>query len=287
MKFSVKNGTATYNGTGQNGGAKIEVSEPKNAVVKYGSSAGACTLSRAPGYVNAGTYTLYYKITAENYKTETGTLTVKIEKAEGSCGNAYSNVTTYDGREHELVVPASSSTGTVYYKLGTNGSYSTSIPVRKNASTYRVYYYSKGDANHLDSDEKLIDVTIGKAKVNGVFSATSFTYNGKHQYPDVQVNTAALLADNEYLVVEIQNPSDNSWSYCADTSYVNPSYSHSNPFKWIVKKDENVSLTCFKNCERGTYTRKYRFYVSTNTPNVGGTNQNYEINEVTYTMTIK
>ena len=40
--------------------------------------------------------------------------------------------------------------GTIWYRLGTDGEWSTIVPKRMNADSYTVYWYVKGDSNHSD-----------------------------------------------------------------------------------------------------------------------------------------
>lgn len=92
------------------------------ATIKYGTSSDACTQD-ALSYTDAGTYTIYYKVTAPNYLDKTGSATVTINKAalatltlqkdaSGSAGLTYNgsvqsptivSVTSENG----LTVPAS------------------------------------------------------------------------------------------------------------------------------------------------------------------------------------
>ena len=52
--------------------------------VRYGTSSGTYDLTEPPSFTNAGEHTVYYRVTADNYQTETGSYTVSIAKA--SCG---------------------------------------------------------------------------------------------------------------------------------------------------------------------------------------------------------
>ena len=64
-------------------GITIKVTDPlKGATVKYGTGKGIYDKTASPEYTEVGTYTVYYKITAEGYKTLTGKETIEIKKAE-------------------------------------------------------------------------------------------------------------------------------------------------------------------------------------------------------------
>ena len=76
---------------------------------------------------------------------------------------------TYDGNPKPLVTAGVCSTGTVEYKLGEDGTYSTSIPTAVDAGVYDVYYRVKGNEGYADIEE---DVTFGIIeKANCQFTA--------------------------------------------------------------------------------------------------------------------
>ena len=51
------------------------------ATIKYGTSSDSYTLTSSPTYTNAGTYTVYYQVSKDGYKTVTGSKQVVISKA--------------------------------------------------------------------------------------------------------------------------------------------------------------------------------------------------------------
>jgi uncharacterized repeat protein (TIGR02543 family) len=53
-------------------GITVNVTAPAGAVVKYGTAKGTYDLDESPTYKDAGDYTVYYQITADNYSTVTG-----------------------------------------------------------------------------------------------------------------------------------------------------------------------------------------------------------------------
>ncbi len=150
------------------------------ATIAY-SSDGTNYSSTKPTYRDVGTYTVYYKIEKEGYKTITGTEKVTIIKANGSVIAPTVKNLTYNGSAQALVNAGSTNTGTIQYKLN-NGTYSNSIPTATNAGTYTVYYKVIGDANHNDVSEKYVTVTINKAN-GSVIAPTvkTLTYNGSAQ----------------------------------------------------------------------------------------------------------
>ena len=138
-----------------------------------------------PTGTNAGTYTVYYYVAADgnHANSETRSLVVTIQKAKAQIETAASaRSLTYNGSNQVLINAATTKDGTIYYKVG-DGNYSTSLPVAKNAGTYTVSYYVKGDSNHTDSSVSMVSVTINKAKAQITSAPTNrnVTYTGTAQ----------------------------------------------------------------------------------------------------------
>ncbi len=183
MNVKVTNGSATYTGQKNSGNANIEVIEPtSNYTILYGTTEGDYSLNAIPGFIDVGVYTVYYKITADDYDTFKGELTITITKADVTLTEPTAKTLTYTGALQELINSGSTNDGTIKYKIG-SGDYSTSIPKETNAGTYTVYYKVDADSNHNDFSEKSISVTISKA--NSVYSTEpankTLTYNGLEQ----------------------------------------------------------------------------------------------------------
>lgn len=76
------------------------------------------------------------------------------------------NNRTYDGTTQDLVTAGTCANGTIKYREGTTGEYVETIPTKKDAGTYHVYYMSVGNAgydNYVAPDP--IIVTIAPAPV--------------------------------------------------------------------------------------------------------------------------
>lgn len=76
------------------------------------------------------------------------------------------NNRTYDGTTQNLVTAGVCEHGTVWYREGIEGDYATTIPTKKDAGTYHVYYKSVGDTGYdgLIVNDPII-VTIAPAPV--------------------------------------------------------------------------------------------------------------------------
>ena len=131
----------------------------------------------------AGTYT--FKATPDaNYcwkkstkeEAETRTFTWTIAKVETQYTPPVALTLEYNGNSQNLVSPGSTSHGTMKYRLGTSGEWTTSVPTAINAGNYKVYYYVDADANHEDTAVQYIDVTITR-KPSAKYSSENFTYN--------------------------------------------------------------------------------------------------------------
>lgn len=212
MTVSSTDGTATYDGNATDGGASVSVTDPSTGfTIKYGTTTGTYDLDSIPTYTDAGEYTVYYKVTADNYSDHTGSFKITISKAAGNISAPTANTLTYTGSEQELVTAGSSSTGTIQYKLGT-GEYGTGIPKATNAGTYTVYYRSVGDSNHNDVAESSLTVTIAKADQTAIdestVTVTDETISGKN---DGKIE--GLSTDYEY-----STDDGSTWTSCAATT---------------------------------------------------------------------
>ena len=69
---------------------------------------------------------------------------------------------TYNGKSQRLAMNGIAGGGTILYSID-NENWSSNIPSRTNAGTYKLYYMVQGDANHSDvSCEEPIEVSIAK-----------------------------------------------------------------------------------------------------------------------------
>ena len=118
----------------------------------------------------------------EEYATATGTVTVKVNKADPTFNapTAQENL-TYTGQEQALITAGSVTDygPTMQYSLTENGTYSQNIPTGTDAGTYNVWYRVFGDANHNDTKPASVAVRIGQKPltITGV-TAASKPYDG-------------------------------------------------------------------------------------------------------------
>ena len=164
---------STIAGTMKDDGKTVEGTfdwtDPSTKPDKAGDYQAEWTFTPAEGY--------------EEYATVTGTVTIKVNKADIptkaiTAPTAQENL-TYTGQEQALIIAGSvTDYGTMQY-MTEDGTYSQDIPTGTDAGTYNVWYRVIGDANHNDTAPASVPVSIGKKPLpppRG--TAASKTYDG-------------------------------------------------------------------------------------------------------------
>ena len=156
---------------------------------------------------NAGTATVTISDnTAGNYYIS-GTTTFTINKASGSVTTAPVNTNyTYNGTAR-AVASAGSGTGTMYYRLGASGSFSTTMPTMTNAGSNTLYYYAAASTNYEQSSTGSITVSVQKANISPTVSISNWTYGGTASNPSVAGNSGSGTVTYYY-----KSTSSSSWS---------------------------------------------------------------------------
>ena len=148
----------------------VNVSKPGDYSIAYGTTQGEYTLSTPPTYTEiTSAQTIYYKVTAPACGDYEGSGTVTISKGNPTytAPQAVSDL-KYNGSMQNLITAGSLEGGTMKYRLGTSGEYSSSIPQGDAAGTYAVYYaVYPTDTAHYNNLENLgpVNVTIAKADI--------------------------------------------------------------------------------------------------------------------------
>ncbi|MCI8404812.1 MAG: hypothetical protein HFE49_07925 [Clostridia bacterium] len=142
-------------------------------LINGGTTSSGCTMqykvnngswmSTVPSETNAGTYTVYYQVIGNDYYNNRsgGSISVKINPANPLVNAPTGQNLTYNGKAQNLVIAGSTTGGTLQYKLGSNGTYSTNIPTATAVGTYTVYYKVVGNSNYNSVGEKSVTATIG------------------------------------------------------------------------------------------------------------------------------
>jgi hypothetical protein len=169
-----------YNGTydASAHGITVALSDvAEGATVKYRTSdTGEYNLTENPTYTDAGTYTVYYQVTKENYATVTASSTVTIAKAAPTYTAPTALALTYTSSAQNLISAGTSEHGTFTYSTTQEGTYSATIPTGTNAGTYTVWYKFTGDNNHSDvAATEVTGVGINKATATISYATATMT----------------------------------------------------------------------------------------------------------------
>ncbi len=223
--------------TGVNGkphGVTVTVTDPAEGyTVKYGTAEGSYTLNASPTKSDAGTLTVYYQVTADNYATTTGSVTLtlvphthKMSYALGTGENANTIIATcanedgncyledykatltitapvgeivYDGKAHPATITDDNDiqgdVKVLYAEKGGDETYGEAVETEPvNAGTYKA-------SITLGSDEGAKTVSVEYEIKNAALTNVSvsqdgtLTYDGSAQTP--QVTTAATAVNSQ------------------------------------------------------------------------------------------
>lgn len=170
----------------------------------------------------------------------------------------------YDGTKKDLLGSmGTASGGTMKYRLGESGEFTTAIPMATNAGTYTVYYKAVGDETHSDSAVGNISATIAPKNIDTVTigAIANQPYTGNAITPDLTVTdgTANLEKGKDYTVS------------CTDTNAGNATLTINGTRNYtgtktanftIVAADQNPSFTTPKDLVKGGHMLDLRDLVS-------------------------
>ena len=202
----------------------------------------------------AGNYFVKATVAATaNYDGAEKTAEFKIARASAALTTTPQTVTdlVYTGGALDLVTAGVANGGTMQYKLGTDGTWSSDIPTATNAGEYTVYYKVLGDDSHNDFvSEEGITVTIAKA--NAQFTTEPIA-NANLTYSGSQLNlVVAGVVTNGTLEYKL---GDGDWSENIPTAVDVGNYkvfyrvvpTDSDNYNGIEQKDLNVSVVKAQN----------------------------------------
>jgi len=178
ISASASNKTLTYNGSAQSCGTVSVTTPSSGATVKYGTASGSYTSTSAISKTDAGTYTIYYQVTATNYTTKTGSFTCTVNKAanpislsatSGSINYNGTGTFTVSGAQGTLSVSSASSTIATASVSGT-----TVTMTGKQAGSTTITVTAAGNDNYL-SGSKTYSVTVNKINGTTTLGAASGT----------------------------------------------------------------------------------------------------------------
>lgn len=173
----------TYNGKPQE---IIIGAETKNGIPMF-SLDGKTFSSKRPTATDVGKYTIVCYIKGDENYADSDTIKVQssIKKSDPvvTPPKAVEDL-IYNSKSQVLITAGSTTGGTLQYKLGSSGTWGTTLPTAVNAGTYTVYYRVVGDDNYNSTAELSISATISKAfpeYVTEPTAKTNLTYNASQQ----------------------------------------------------------------------------------------------------------
>ena len=173
-----------YSGSAQ---ALLNAGSTSHGTIQYSSDNSTWGTSIPTG-TNATSYTSYWRLVGDgNHKdVSSKSLSTSIGKASGIAGVSSRSLSYTRGAQN--LVTVSGNTGTVHYRVGTSGSWTTTIPTATNAATYTIYYYVDASTNYngVGSSSSPNNVSTTIAKVTPVLSTspslrTGLNYTGSAQ----------------------------------------------------------------------------------------------------------
>lgn len=234
--------------------AKTPVAKAKfgTPTFSYGTTADGMFTDAVP--TAAGKYFVKATVAATaNYDGAEKIAEFKIAQAAATVTTAPQPVANlvYTGEELALITEGVGSGGTMQYKTGVDGTWSTELPKATNAGEYTIYYKVLGDDDHSDFvSEEGITVTIAKA--NAQFTTEPIA-NANLTYSGSQLNlVVAGVVTNGTLEYKL---GDGEWSENIPTAVDVGNYkafyrvvpTDSDNYNGIEQKELNVSVVKAKN----------------------------------------
>ena len=228
--------TLTYDGTDQ---ALVTAGGTTGGTMQYSLSEDGEYTEAIPTGIDAGQYTVYYKVVGNDDYNDVAaqSVSVTIAKANAQVTAAPQAVEAlaFTGQPHALVTAGSAAGGTMQYSLSEDGEYTEAIPTGTDAGDYTVWYKVVGDNNHNDTTAQSVSVTIGKAAATVTTApqaVTGLTYTGDPQ----ELVTEGTATGGE---IQYSLSKDSGYSATVPTGTVADDYS----VWYYVKGDDNHSDT--------------------------------------------
>ena len=178
LAVTAENKTVTYDGNEQafnNVTCSVE-----GATIAYGETEGTYDLTTVPSKTDAGTYTLYYKVTALGYAPKTGSYTLTINPADIEY-TATGFDGTYDGANRTITVTVTKPANAVItYSEEENGTYTETAPVYSQANTNAtVWFKITAGSNYVDvKDSRTVKINEADMTVD-ITANERVTYDGQ------------------------------------------------------------------------------------------------------------
>ena len=172
-----------------------------------------------PRFTEAGEYTVYFKVLADNHKTYKDTFTVVIDKAEPDFTRPSPKPgLVYDGTEQSLVTVtnAGDNEGEYVYRLDEESTWENDV-TGKNAGDYTVYWkFTPVDANYATVEDSFT-ATIARAAlptdISFNYTEPALTYNGQERTVTVTLGTALSGVTAEHITLNYSDTPKNAGDY--------------------------------------------------------------------------
>ena len=190
--------------------------------------------SDAPKAKDTGTYSVYYRVQGtDNWNgiasTKIGDVVVNGQDITATAPTAV-NELKYTGVAQNLIAAGTvtEGQGTMKYRLGTSGAWSTTLPQATNAGNYTVQWMVEAAEGYNDIDATNVAVSIAAVAptVSKATGATGLTYNKNAQALLSAAATASLNAPVKY---QISTDGGNTWG--AATAYANVKGTNADTYK--------------------------------------------------------
>ena len=198
--YTLEGFSGTYDGSAHG----ISVTLSGEGTVSYGTEKGVYDSVDSPAWKDAGTYTVYFRVSMPNVGTLEDQAEVNI--APKTVGLSWENIAfDYDGDTH---APTATATGI----LAGDDCAVTVDGAQKNAGGYTATASALSNGNYALPEAVAQAYTIAPKAVALKWSKTNLTYNGKSQMPMAEV---AGLVSGDSCVVTVHGAQKNAGSYTA------------------------------------------------------------------------
>ena len=190
IDYKRENYTGAYDGLPH--GITLEVIDPADASIKYGTVSGTYDLDEPPTLTEVGTMTVYYKIEKAGYGTVSSSKTITITKGS----NTFTEGPTISGWTYGSSPSTPSATpkfgGAITYKYYSDSGCTKEITPSSTtaAGTYYLKATSEGTSNYDAVTSAAVSFTVSRKDISGFMTgvpAYGVTYTGSPLTPDVSL----------------------------------------------------------------------------------------------------
>ena len=132
----------TYTGSPVTANAVTVTAPASGYELRYGTTAGTYDLTEPPSFTDAGSHTVYYRITAPNYETKTGAYTVAIAKASCALSIVPTSMTVKEGEGNGTIQVTRTGGGSISASANPSGLCTLTV----SGTTVTVAYADAGTA---------------------------------------------------------------------------------------------------------------------------------------------